>query len=84
MKKEQIKCPSCSSFKTIDTRSTYIGIGIFMTILFLPSLLFISLIFPIVLVLAGILVLAMGLMVKEDVRMKCQSCNFLFPKEKQL
>ena len=80
MKKEQIKCPACGSFKTFDQKITYISGGVLMTLFFLPSLFFFYLIFPIVLIGAGLLVIIVGIKIKEDQRIKCNGCGFLFIK----
>lgn len=85
MQKEQIKCPSCGSFKTVDVKSSYLGIGGCLMVICIPLIvLFFFFILPIIFFLAGLLVLGMGLAMKDNVRMKCNSCGFLFPKEKTL
>ena len=80
MERQQTKCPSCGSFKTVDLKSNIITGGVMMTLFFLPTLFFIAFIFPIILVLAGIIVIIYGVSIKNNVRMKCNGCGFLFAK----
>jgi hypothetical protein len=82
MKKQQIKCPACGSFKTVDIKTSYLAGGGCLMVFCIPLvILFFFLILPIIFFLVGLLVLGMGLAMKDNVRMKCNSCGFLFPKK---
>ena len=81
MEKKQIKCPACGSYKTVDMRNMLFSIGGFFCVISFPLVItFFIFIFPVLLFGAGLIAFLAGAMVKNEERMKCNGCGFLFPK----
>ena len=74
---KQVACPHCHSYKTVDRKLNWTLGGTLLTLFSLP---WIVLVFPVVFVIAGLIIVLCGVALPRASRFRCRACAFVFPK----